>query len=82
MFKWLRRRFEKPIPLTTREREALARENDEAHRQAMGDPAYGTFSSLRGQGTYYVATAGDNLAKSVDAATDERTKKPVRPNIS
>ena len=82
MFKWLRRRFEKPIPLTTREREALARENDEAHRQAMPDPVYGiSTAGGRAAGNYFVST-NDALSRAPEEVSKERGDRPARPNIN
>lgn len=44
MLRWLKRLRQKSVPLTVREIELLARENDEARRQAVADPPLQVFS--------------------------------------
>ena len=44
MIRWLKRLRQRPTPLTVREIELLARENQEARRQPMADPPLQVFS--------------------------------------
>lgn len=76
MIRWLKRRRQRPVPLTVREIELLAEANDEARRQAVSDPPLQVFSvtppqtPLTSMPRFFLRRRGTTAARGPKGRTD------------